>query len=116
MEQNLWIQESFVNATEGYTFGDNPGYETYTDNVGRLFRDMQREYGRCTSKVYRDTENGVQQIGWVFQKRLRYEDARRDWNGRYSEKDYYIREVWVTVHDAPDTVTREPHFHAFGKV
>jgi hypothetical protein len=39
---------------------------------------------------------------------MRYEDAR----GNDPERDYYLRSVWVTLHDAPDTVTREHHYHA----
>jgi hypothetical protein len=29
----------------------------FTDNHGMLFRDCQREYGRCTSLMYRDGTN-----------------------------------------------------------
>lgn len=89
---NLYVQESYVNETKGYRFGDSEWYETYTDNIGRLFRDMQKEYGRCVSRMYVDKTDGrVIPIGWVFQKRMEYEDSH----------DTYVREVWVQVSRTP---------------
>jgi hypothetical protein len=87
----LYVQESYINATKGYCYGDSPVYETFTDDRGVLYREMQREYGRCTSKVYiDDPEIGAPKaIGWVFQKRVPYAD---------DPNETYLREVWVTVH------------------
>jgi len=108
MAANLYAQESFVNATKGYRFGDSDPYETYCETPGELYRAMRREDGRCIGRVYQDDANGVAKaIGWVFVSRQRYEDARGN-----DPDDYYLREVWVTVPDAPDTVTRERHYHA----
>lgn len=101
---NLWICESFVNATEGHRFGDSEVYETFTGDSGELFRFLRREYGRCTGKVHVDTEDGTKAVGWVFESRLKYEDV----------DETYLREVWVTLHDAPDTVVRTPHYHELG--
>lgn len=98
---SLYAQESFVNATDGYRCGDSDVYETFADTPGDLFRAMRREYGRCTGRVYIDTEDGVRSIGWVFVKREQYQDA----------DESYLKETWVTVHDAPPTVTREHHYH-----
>lgn len=68
--------------------------------IGDIFRMFQREYGRCVSKVYIDTEDGVKAIGWVFQKREKYEDSDKT----------YIREVWITLLDKYETrVEREYH-------
>lgn len=84
----LWVRETFVNETRGYRFGETPAYETYTDDLGRLFRDMQREYGRCVSSMYVDKRDGrTVQTGWVFSKRMQYEDC----------DETYTREVWVEV-------------------
>lgn len=96
MEGKLWVRESFVNETEGYRFGDSDTYETYTDDLGRLFKDMQREYGRCISKSYVDAEGGPRQVGWVFEKWMQYEDA----------PDYYTRSVWVEVFTVPPQYDR----------
>ena len=102
----LWIQEEFFNATKGYRFSQSAPYETAFDDTGKLFRSLQSEYGRCVSRVYVGTKTGTKRIGWVFEKRMRYEDS----------KGHYTREVWVTVLDKADTVTRERHYHAFNSV
>lgn len=89
------ISETFINQTKGYRFGDSGVYETFTDNRRELFTHLQREYGRCTSRVYVDPPAGgpPKTVGWVFEKTLPYEDARDP------KRDVYVREVWVTVHD-----------------
>lgn len=99
MSDNLWIQETYINESEGHMIGESDVYETYTDHRGELFRDLQREYGRCISKVYMDTPDGPPKtIGWVFSKTLGYEDA---------PERKYVREVWVTLHSAPPIKTIE---------
>jgi len=90
----MLIREEYVNATEGHRFGDSgEPYATFTDDIGKLFRSLQRENGRCVSKVYIDTKSaGTVQVGWVFQKREAYERCR-------GKQAYYIRETWVTLYD-----------------
>jgi hypothetical protein len=97
------IQESFVNATEGYRFGDSEPQEPYTDDVGELYRTLRAEYGRCIGKVYVDTDDGPKAVGWVFQSRDRYEDSN----------ETYLREVWITLYDRYDRVI-EADYHAIG--
>lgn len=99
----LLVSETFVNATEHYRISDKlEPYEAWTDDAGKLFRTLQREYGKCIGSVYVDGEGGKpQKIGWVFQKRAKYEDT----------KESYLQEVWITLHTAKDTVTREEHYH-----
>lgn len=103
----MLIGETFYNATEGYRFGSLEPYEPWTNDTGKLFRTLQREYGRCTSSVYVDSpDNGKpHRIGWVFQKRMEYEDYRG-----HGER-YYTREVWVTLYEEKDTVKRTHHYH-----
>jgi hypothetical protein len=55
--------------------------------MGDIYRACVREYGRCQSKVYIDTENGPRHVGWFFVSRQQYEDA----------PDTYLRGAWVTV-------------------
>lgn len=103
----LHIQESYVNATEGYRLADLGVYETYfeDDEVGKLFRSCQKEYGRCVSKVYVDSKIGdPMHVGWVFRKKVKYEDV----------DEYFTQEVWITLHDKPDTVTTTHHYHVIG--
>ena len=90
----MWVKEDFVNATKNQRFSDSPWYETRYESPGDLYRSLQGEYGRCVSRIYRDPD--ARPVGWVFQKRMEYEDARRDWP---ADRRFYIREVWVEVSD-----------------
>jgi hypothetical protein len=84
----LMIKETYVNVTRGYRFGTSGWYETDYAGRGELFRELQREYGRCTSKIYIDLPSGSPlAVGWVFEKKDRYDDT----------KELYTREVWVEV-------------------
>lgn len=99
---NLFASEVYLNATEGRGIGESGVYETFADTPGELYRAYVKEYGRCVGKVYVDLPNApATPVGWVFQGRDKYEDTG----------ETYLREVWVTLHDAPDTVTREHHYH-----
>jgi hypothetical protein len=83
------IRETYVNVTKGYRYGETEWYEPYTENIGRLFKSLQKEYGRCISKIYIDGYGGqvVGSCGWVFQKKIQYEDC----------KEFYVQETWVEV-------------------
>ncbi len=97
---NILISETWINRTEGHGIGESGVYETYTDSLGKLYRSLRKEYGRCISKVYIDRDGKAQAIGWVFLKADRYEDTR----------ERFLRETWVNVHTAPTTVSRTPHY------
>lgn len=100
----LYAQETYVDLTKGGCYGESDVYETMYDNPGDLYRACQRDYGRCTSRVYIDEANGqARPIGWVFVKRATYEDARKP-------TDTYLQETWVTVHKSPPTKTIEYHY------
>jgi len=90
----LMVREDYVNATENTRFGDSGDWEqAWTDDRGKLFRSCRAEYGRCISKIYADTATRtLENQGWVFLKRIRYEDA-----SSHADSDYYLREVWVHV-------------------
>jgi len=86
----LWIKETHINATEGYQYYQGQWYEAQQETIEELFRDLQKEFGRAESKMYRDQKEGPPvQVGWVFGKRVAYE-------GRGPKKKYH-REVWVEV-------------------
>ena len=89
----LWVQEDFINLTKSTRYGEGEPTETcYESNdTGGLYARLAGEYGRCTSKVYLDTKSrGTIAIGWVFQKKIEYDDAYR-----YDDKSKreYLREV-----------------------
>jgi hypothetical protein len=93
----LRVQEDFINLTKSTRYGEGEPTETcYESNdTGGLCARLAGEYGRCTSKVYLDTKSrGTIAIGWVFQKKVEYDDAYR-----YDDKGKreYLREVWVTI-------------------
>ena len=96
----MLISESFVDATEGCRYGETDPYEPYWHDdtpLSKIFRILQREWGKCVSKVYIDRTDGeVWHIGYVFQRKMRYEDTGEP----------YIREVWVTFHESEPTTTR----------
>jgi hypothetical protein len=97
----MLVEESYVDATKGQRYGYSGLYEPFTTDKGKLFRAYQREFGRCTGKVYVDRADRTIAVGWVFVGRTQYEDSR----------DTYLRETWITLHDEPPTVTRETHYH-----
>lgn len=87
----IYIAEDFVNATEGYRYSDSgTPYDTDEEKIGRLYKHLTKEYGRCMSKEY--VGDGTH-VGWVFEKSVEYDDS-----GRYGRKrEWYIRETWVTL-------------------
>ena len=100
----MLIQETWINATKGHQIGESDKYEPFTDDLGKLFRSLQREYGRCVSAVYVDEGGKVKRIGWTFIKRHVYEDARD------VKRDTYLAETWITLYEAPDDVVRTVHY------
>ena len=82
----MYIRETYVNKTEGYQWGDSDWYETFTDNLGKLFHSLKKEYGNA-SNMYRDNDGPPKKVGWVFTGRTQYEDTGES----------YLREVWVEV-------------------
>ena len=56
------------------------------DTTSDVYKAAMREYGRCSSKVYRDKKDGqAQHTGWVFQKRVKYADCNKT----------YLQETWI---------------------
>jgi hypothetical protein len=96
----LYVKESFVNKTEGYMFSESDVTESYCETPGEVYREAQKEYGRCVGACYVDSDGAPKKVGWVFQGRSQYEDTG----------ETYLREVWVEVHTAPPTRTVQNHF------
>jgi hypothetical protein len=86
----LGIQETSINRTAGHSYGDYcfPLEDSILDGtMPNLYRYGVKEHGRCTGKVYVDTDDGVKHIGYVFLKRRQYEDSDKS----------YLAETWVTI-------------------
>lgn len=105
---SIYIQEQFMKVEPyineygdtDYSYvliGEHPVYETGHDTIANLFRSLQKEYGRCTGRVYHD-DHGP--IGWVFIKQEKYEDTNEP----------YLQETWVSLHDQPPTHTVQYHY------
>jgi hypothetical protein len=98
----MLVQETFINETEGYQFGESEPYEPWTDDIGTLFREFQKEYGGCAGKVHIEKSNGeIKDIGWVFSKKQQYTDS----------DDWYTREVWVVLLDKEPETTVKYSYH-----
>jgi hypothetical protein len=94
----LEVREFYINKTKGYRFGESDWYESFTDSKAELFKSCQKDFGRCVSKMYIELKNGGdREIGWVFEKRMQYDDARSN-----QPEDYYIREVWIEVREVEE--------------
>jgi hypothetical protein len=89
----LEIKETHVNESKGYCFSETEWHTPFTTDIGHLYRSLQGEYGRCISYVYNTVNGATVPIGWVFQKRLQYEDS----------PEFYIRESWVMIRLASDS-------------
>jgi hypothetical protein len=70
-----------------------------------MYRWLVREHGRCTGKIWVDTEDGSRlHVGWVFLKRDRYEDTG----------ETFLHETWVTLLERSELVRHVDYF-AIGK-
>jgi folate-dependent phosphoribosylglycinamide formyltransferase PurN len=102
------VENHIIQQDDGKSY--SMGYDPVTDladtymgedaTIGDIFRASQKEHGRCVSKVYQDTDEGIIAVGWVFQKRERYEDSR----------ETYIHETWISLYDEwTPTIIKKPH-------
>lgn len=104
-------------AYQGDWWGEDPLTETRHETTGDLFRSLagrDQRYpwealGRCTGRVYVDRKGEAIQVGWVFVARNPEPVNRGD------TQPTGLREAWVTVHEAPPTVTTTHHYATFGK-
>ena len=93
----MLIKETWIDATEKCNCGDSDFYEPFTDNIKTLFKAFQKEYGKCVSGMY----IGNKQIGWVFEKKRKYEDCNKK----------YLAQTWVEIHEKKPTVTTVYHYY-----
>jgi hypothetical protein len=89
------IATTMVNETKGYWVSDfTEPVEDWllkddgTPDFGAIFRIARSDYGRCVSSMYVDAEGGPRRVGWVFQKRCKYDDCN----------DTYLQETWVSLY------------------
>lgn len=66
--------------------------------MGQAFQMLQREYGKCRSRVYIDIGPGrtkTTPIGWVFEKLKEFQDADRA--RLVGRARFYKHITWVTI-------------------
>jgi hypothetical protein len=97
----MLIEEIYTDYTNNLRLGESGIFKPFTEDIGELFKSLQSEYGRCISKVYIDIEDKACPIGWVFQKRVKYDDCN----------ETYLRSVWVTLHNEKPTVKTTYNYH-----
>ncbi len=104
-EASVAIEHDKAGEEHRSRLGESGVYLTSADSIGKLYRMLVREHGRCTGKIYVDEPNGkARSIGWVFVKRKPY-DGRN-----VTEPKTYLHETWVSVHTGPDTVKRTVNY------
>ncbi len=101
--QELDSGERYHNYEESIDLADTYMGEDAT--IGEIYRASQKEHGRCTGKVYIDTQSrGTISVGWVFVKRQKFDDS----------SETFLMETWVTLVDKDETV-REVIHHDISK-
>lgn len=89
MSNNFWVGITQVNKTERYGLSDTEYHETKYDNTSELYRALVKEYGRCIGRLYVDMkDDSTKHIGWVFVKRMRYDDV----------PETFLCETWVSIY------------------
>ena len=87
----LRVSKVQVEGERKYSLGES---ETFDSIFPKLFskkamlKELMREYGHCIGKMFVGEPPSQKHIGYVFQKRLAFED---------SPKDTYLCETWVEV-------------------
>lgn len=83
----LYIEVTTINSTADYIIYKEIT-KAPTNDVGELFKRLQKKHGRCVSKVYVDiTDDVAYEVGWVFEKNMSYTDV----------DETYTQETWVSL-------------------
>ena len=91
------VVEHFTNETEGHVFGEIATAMPADDYP--TFRDLQREYGRCVSKVYHDAPEGPPvAVGYFFESVQKGERYKRG---------VWVEFAWLPALDDLPQTTRE---------
>lgn len=97
----MYVQETWIDRTDDCLLGEGEVYESFTDNVGELFKSLQKESGKCIGKLHLGHKGEILTIGWVFLRKEKYTDCNKT----------YLRETWVTLHDELPKTTTEYFYH-----
>ncbi len=84
----IYAQEQWINATEGYSFGDSGVYETFTDSIENCLEVVNMNTEGVCSMTWRLKTKNPERIGWIFEKKRKYTDTNEE----------YLCETWVSLH------------------
>lgn len=92
----LWITEKYVDKNKGRVYSEVDWYETrFADNELRpMLKSMTKEFGRVHSMWRDKPSGGREQVGWVFEKRVAYDDVSQT---TPAKERFYLREVRIEV-------------------
>lgn len=80
-------------------------YEPFTENIDDLYKRLKEEWGACIGKMWVDDEYGnPQQVGWVFQKIMKYEEDK---------PETYLHETWIVIHEEVPEEEIKYHYREF---
>lgn len=71
----IYLEEDYLNVDKDYFLCETIRTDVSHKEPTSLFRDLQRQHGRCISSVYVDRASGAVKIGWIFEKRVKYTDV-----------------------------------------
>jgi len=81
----MLVNVTLENVNEGCVYYCEIENWDICETVSDVFREAKKQYGKCMSKIYVDTENSIQVSGWVFEKKVKYADCN----------DKYIQRAWI---------------------
>ena len=89
----IQTKETYINRTRGCTIGEEEWRDCFFQNGKNLFKSLQKQYGRCESKIYIDVPMGdgtfrTVSCGWVFSK--------------YKKEESFILETWIELKEIGD--------------
>src|SRR5271170_1809368 len=89
-ETTVYVENHNTEQEKGFHGGSVEPYLTCFTTTGQLYRSCLKQYGRCTGKIYVDTDTGTHQVGWIFFKKA-------------PDKEHYDAFTWITVYTTPPT-------------
>jgi len=71
--------------------------DSVISNLKELYAFGLSEYGKCVNKVFIDRDNKQLQVGYCFEKKVKYEDC----------DETYIQETWLSIEHYIETIEKK---------
>lgn len=66
---NIRADISAINKQFGYIVYEDSDRLVQASTKQEAYKQLKKEYGRCIGKIYRDRNNEVIEIGYIFEKK-----------------------------------------------